>query len=124
LPLNIWVTGDRAFSKTLHLEGRLASETVASLDAQLDTLAASPAKVVVLDLAGLSYINSEGLRSIFRFRKAMAARSGEMLMVNLQPPVKKVFEIVKAVDVSTVFASVEELDAYLDLMQRKVVEGE
>jgi anti-sigma B factor antagonist len=122
LALNIWVTGERPFSKTVHLEGRLNNETVGALDAELGQVAASPAKVVVLDLAGLSYINSEGLRSIFRFRKTMAARSGEMLLVNLQPPVKKVFEIVRAVDVATVFASVEELDAYLDLMQRKVAD--
>ncbi len=54
----------------------------------------------------------------------MAGRSGKTLLLNLQPQVQKVLEVISAVDVSTVFASVEELDQYLDLMQRRVVEGE
>ena len=44
--------------------------------------------------------------------------------MNLQPQIRKVFDIVKAVPVSDVFASVAELDAYLDTMQRKVLEGD
>jgi hypothetical protein len=38
--------------------------------------------------------------------------------------VQKVFDIVKAADLATVFTSVEELDRYLDAMQRKVVDGQ
>jgi sigma-B regulation protein RsbU (phosphoserine phosphatase) len=36
--------------------------------------------------------------------------------------VRKVFDIVKAVPVNEVFASTEELDDYLDRMQRQVIE--
>ena len=124
MPLNIRVTQSRPFSKTVHLEGRLNNETVAALDAELNRIANSPATAVVLDLAGVDYINSEGIRSIFRLRKMMAARSGQTLLVNLQPQVQKVLDIVNAVDVTAVFASVQELDEYLDLMQRRIVEGE
>ena len=124
MPLNIRVTQSRPFSKTVHLEGRLNNETVAALDQELNRIANSPATAVVLDLAGVDYINSEGIRSIFRLRKMMAARSGKTLLVNLQPQVQKVLDIVNAVDVTAVFASVQELDEYLDLMQRKIVEGE
>ena len=60
----------------------------------------------------------------FKARKALAARAGKVLVVNLQPQIRKVFDIVKAVPVSDVFASVAELDAYLDAMQRKVLEGD
>jgi hypothetical protein len=37
---------------------------------------------------------------------------------------QKVFDIVKATDLAAVFTSVEELDRYLDAIQRKVVEGQ
>ena len=60
----------------------------------------------------------------FKARKVLAARAGKVLVVNLQPQIRKVFDIVKAVPVSDVFASVAELDAYLDAMQRKVLEGD
>ena len=124
MALKIGVTESRAFAKTVHLEGRLNNETVAAFDAELERIANSSATVVVLDLAGLDYISSVGLRSIFRLQKTMAARSGKALLVNPQPQVQKVFQIVNAADISAVFASVQELDDYLDLMQRKVIDGE
>jgi anti-anti-sigma factor len=124
LALTIRVTDNRPFSKTVHLEGKLNNETVDALDEALTKIAESPATVVVFDLAGLEYINSMGLRAIFRIQKVMASRSGNALLVNPQPQVRKVLEIVKAVDINAVFASVQELDRYLDSMQRKVIEGE
>ena len=124
MALNVRVTQDRPFSRTIHLDGRLDSNTVALLDKELSTLAASPVDVVVFDLADLEYINSAGLRSIFATRQAIAARSGRIVLLNARPQVQKVFDIVKATDLAAVFTSVEELDRYLDAMQRKVVDGQ
>ena len=114
----------RTFSRIVYLEGRLDNQTVAVLDEELDRVLATDVTVIVFDLGGLEYISSVGLRSIFRTQKIMATRSGKALLVNPQPQVEKVLEIVNAVDLTAVFASVEELDRYLDVMQRKVVEGE
>lgn len=124
MELNIRVTESRSFSKTVHLEGRLNNATVAALDEELDRILRSPVTVIVFDLAGLQYISSIGLRSFFRAQKAMAARSGKALLVNPQPQVQKVLDIVQAVDIAAVFTSTQELDQYLDAMQRKVVEGQ
>jgi anti-anti-sigma factor len=124
MALKVRVTETRSFSRTVHLEGRLDGETVAVLDGELDKLANSPATVVVFDLGGLEYISSAGLRSIFRIQKLLAERSGRAMLVNARPQVQKVFEIVKATDLVSVFSSIQELDRYLDAMQRKVVEGE
>jgi anti-anti-sigma regulatory factor len=49
----------------------------------------------------------------------MEARNGSLLLVNVQPQVQKVFDIVKALPSQSVFKSVAELDEYLDYMQRK-----
>ena len=122
MALKVRVTYDRPFSKTVHLDGRLDSETVELLDNELSTLAQSPENVVVFDLAGLEYISSAGLRSIFGTRRALAARSGRIVLLHARPQVQKVFDIVKATDLAAVFTSVQELDEYLDAMQRKVVE--
>jgi hypothetical protein len=46
------------------------------------------------------------------------------VLLNARPQVQKVFDIVKATDLAAVFASVEELDRYLDAMQRKGVDGQ
>ena len=123
MALTVRVTQDRSFSRTVHLNGRLDSETCAHLDNELSNLANSPVDVVVFDLADLEYISSAGLRSIFGTRQALAARSGRIVLLNARPQVQKVFDIVKATDLAAVFTSVDELDSYLDAMQRKVVDG-
>jgi hypothetical protein len=43
-----------------------------------------------------------------------------MLMLNLTPPVRKVFEIIDALPSLSVFGSIAELDDYLDHMQAQV----
>ena len=96
---------DRSFSTTVHLNGRLDHESVAVLDSELDQLAHQPVDVLVFDLADLEYISSAGLRSIFAAQKVMAERSGRIVLLNAQPPVQKVFEIVKAADLAAVFAA-------------------
>ena len=120
MPLNVRVEEGRSFTKTLVLEGRLDSETVEALDRELEAVLSSAVKVVVFSLSGLEYISSAGLRSLFKAQKSMKARSGQVLIVDPQPPVQKVFDIVQATDVNEVFRSVAELDAYLDAMQKRV----
>ena len=124
MPLTIRVVDSRAFTKTISLEGRLDNQTVVELDKELDRVLEAPMKVLVFDLEKLEYISSAGIRSIFKAQKAMKTRSGETLIVKPQPAVQKVFDIIKAVDLKSVFTSIKELDAYLDAMQRKITEGE
>jgi len=66
-----------------------------------------------------------------RGRTGPGARAGTRLPGSGSGPrlrrleaVRKVLDIVKAVDVSEVFSSVAELDAHLDAMQKKVAESE
>ena len=78
---------------------------------------------LVLYLAGLDYNSSAGVRSIFKARKALSARGGKVVVVNPKPQIQKVFDVVKAVPLDEIFSSVQEADAYLDAMQKKVLRG-
>ena len=124
MALKVRVTQDRSFSRTVHLNGRLDHESVAVLDTELDKVADQPVEVLIFDLADLEYISSAGLRSIFAARNAVAEQSRRLVLMNAQPQVQKVLDIIKAVDLAAVFGSVEELDRYLDAMQRRVVDGQ
>ncbi len=53
---------------------------------------------------------------------SIGQRAGKVLFVDVQAPVQKVFDIVKAVDLASVFRNVQELDDYLDVMQKKATE--
>ena len=107
------------------LSGRLDSDSYEQLDDALDPLllAARPGMVLVLELAHLEYISSAGIRCILKARKALAP-TGKVLAVHPQAQIQKVFEVVKAVPMHEIFASTAEADAYLDAMQRKVLQGD
>jgi anti-anti-sigma factor len=124
MPFDVHVQEGRSLTKTLVLRGRLDNDSVGTLDKELDTVLASPVKAVVFDLAGLEYVTSAGLRSIFRAHKVMHARAGRALILNPQPQVERVLEIVKVPELGHIVRSVKELDDYLDVIQKKVLDGE
>jgi len=113
-------------SQQVILAGRLDTQSYAQLDERLAPLLQAPpqAYVLVLELSGLDYISSAGIRSIFKARKALSPRGGKVLVVNPQPQIQKVFDLVKAVPMNEIFTSTAEADAYLDTMQRKVLQGD
>jgi anti-anti-sigma factor len=110
---------------TLMLSGRLDSVTAPKLDQALDgVLAKAPIARLVFDLSALDYLSSAGIRCFIRARKAIEPKGGSVAVVNPQPAVRKVLDIVKALPPGQIFASVAELDEYLDEMQRQVRERE
>ena len=117
--LNIHIAEGRPLTKTVALEGRLDTDTSGDFDKELEFLLGTAVKILVLDMAKLDFVSSAGLSSLFRVQKQMKSRGGKTLMVHLQPQVKKVFEIVKTVDLETVFRNLQELDDYLDAIQNK-----
>ena len=111
-------------SQRVVLAGRLDTNTYESLDEKLAPLLTGDLQSLVLDLAGLEYISSAGIRSIFKARKALGGHGGKVLVVNPQAQIQKVFDVVKAVPLNEIFSSTAEVDAYLDAMQRKVLQGD
>ena len=111
-------------NQRVEVGGRLDTHTYSELDDRLTLVLAAKVQSLVLDLAQLDYISSAGVRSIFRARTLLAARGGTLVIANAQPQVQKVFDIVKAVPLSQIFRSVEEADAYLDRIQKKIVAGD
>ena len=110
-------------SQRVTLSGRLDTHTYEDLDEALAPLLTRHLQSLVLDLAALEYISSAGIRSILKARKALAGHGGKVLVVNPQAQIQKVFDVVKAVPMNEIFSSTAEADAYLDAMQRKVLQG-
>ena len=111
-------------SQRVEIAGRLDTHTYGDLDDRLTLVLASKVQSLLLDLAQLDYISSAGVRSVFRARKLLAERGGKVVIANAQPQVQKVFDIVKAVPVKEIFRSTEELDHYLDRIQKRIVSGD
>jgi anti-anti-sigma factor len=123
--LHINVEPERFGTRRIAIGGRLDTHTYAEFDGTLAPILGDPTLTsLILDLSELSYISSAGIRSIFKARKALSVRSGKFLIANPQPQIQKVFDMVKAVPLGDIFSSVAEADAYLDAIQRKMVEGD
>ena len=86
--------------------GSLDSNTSPILEDHLAGLRRDGATAFVLDLKDLTYISSAGVRVVLAARKAMKAAGGDVALMNLQPQIRKVFEIIQALPSLSVFQSV------------------
>jgi len=100
--------------------GSINAATYGILEAKVDEILESPPDVIIFDMEFADYISSTGIRVLLKTKKAMKATNGRMVFMNLQPQIQKVFDILKAIPSLKVFANIQELDEYLDLMQKKV----
>lgn len=106
------------------LAGRLDTFSHAEFDQRLAPLLAGKPQALVLDLAHLDYISSAGVRCILKARKALAPHEGKLLIVHPQTQIQKVIELAQAVPMDDIFESTADADAYLDALQRRILDGE
>jgi anti-sigma B factor antagonist len=124
MSLEIVITPEANNGKRISIAGSLDSNTAPELQQSIDSEINNSVSATILDFKDLDFLSSAGLRVIFKTKKFMDNSGGKFLMVNLQPQIKKVFEIIKALDGMNVFKDQAELDEYLTAMQEKVKEGE
>jgi anti-anti-sigma regulatory factor len=63
-----------------------------------------------------------GVSAILKAKKTIETEGGSFLMTNLQPQIKRVFEIINALPSVSIFESPEEADRYLAEMQKRALE--
>jgi anti-anti-sigma factor len=124
MSLTIAITDDKGASKRVALTGRLDTITAPELEAELDKLTAMPVSLIIFDMTDLEYISSAGLRVIFKAVKTMKGNGGKCGVLKMQPQIKKVFDIVKALPDVPIFKDDAEMDEYLTHMQNQVLDGE
>jgi anti-anti-sigma factor len=121
MPLTLTTSALKTLGYVVKLNGSLDTNTFAQLEAELQRLEASAATLVVLDLAGLNYISSAGIRVLQKGVRGLAKHGGILKLFNPQPQVAKVFEVIKVLPmpINQMFRSDEELDSYLAGIQGK-----
>ena len=100
--------------------GQIDGNTHSVLENELDTILAHNPSLIALDLAEVDYLSSAGIRIILKTKKALAAHNGKLVFMHLQPQIRKVFEIIEALPSMRVFKNIQEMDEYLDRMQKKI----
>ncbi len=95
----------------VHASGRLDQDTCEAFRARLMTFVNDAARhggAIVLDLSGLEYVSSAGLRCFMLASREAKARQARILVAALQPMVAEIFAISHFNLVFQVFGSVRE----------------
>lgn len=88
--LNITKTGERE-KLTIRLDGRLDTTTAPELEKELKS-SLDGVSELTLDLAGLEYISSAGLRVLLAAHKTMSLQ-GELKLVHVGETIMEIFEV-------------------------------
>ena len=104
------------------LTGSIDNSTCPSLDDQIEQLFKLKASTIVLDMEDLKFMSSVGVGLVNRTKNRIKEQGGHFAMVNLQPQIKKVFDIMSLLPTMNVFNDDQELDEYLDKIQHRITE--
>jgi len=124
MPLEVTITDEPKNGKRISLAGSLDTDTAPQLETRIDESIDPSVTTLLLDMKDLEFLSSAGLGVIFMTMKELNNRQGKIMLINLQPQVQRVFEIIKALDGMNIFKDREEMDAYLAIMQQQVLDGE
>ena len=89
-----FTTGDRDGHTVLAVAGEIDMQTSAELRAQVDALDVS-GQTLVLDLAGVTFVDSSGLGSLLGIKKQQDRAGGRLLLAGLSPSVSRIIEITR-----------------------------
>ena len=102
---------------TVSILGPLDTNTHLLLEEKLKPILTESPRVIILNMEGVNYISSMGVGVIFKIKKALKQNKGSLLIINPQPQIKKVFEIIKVLP-DEIFSSIQEADEYLSEIQK------
>jgi len=104
------VTEERLADRVVRVtvEGRLDAVTVPAFEQTLQRLLADGQIRLVVDLGAVNYISSSGLRALLTARRQARARGGEVLLCQLHPRVREIFEMVGFLSVFGVYTTCQE----------------
>ena len=82
-------------TRAWHVTGRgeLDAGTAPLLSGRVDELIEASATFVVLDLAGVSFVDSSGLRAIIASGQHLEAKDGRLVIDGMSPAVERLLEV-------------------------------
>ncbi len=84
------------------LDGRIDSTNAEQFQQDISPLMEGNNPDIDIDCSGMSYTSSQGLRIFLMLQKSVIARKGKMVMRNMNPMVKEVFDITGFTNIITI----------------------
>ncbi len=87
-------------------EGRFDRRTAPELAEWLEGASRSGANRIIVDMGGVTFMDSTGLVTLIRFMKQCRANGGDLHLANLQQPVRMIFELTRLDSAFTIYPTV------------------
>jgi anti-anti-sigma factor len=88
--------------RVLRIEGRISGATAAALEEALGRVDPAGRRGVVVDLTGVDYVNSKGLRILQATATRLRSSRCELVVCGLRPVVRTAFELAGAIEQLTI----------------------
>ena len=100
---NMKVTINKQNEKTLVvLDGRIDSTNADQFQQDIASLMEGEKPDIDIDCTNMTYTSSQGLRVFLLLQKSVMARDGKMVLRNMNPMVKEVFDITGFTNIITI----------------------
>ena len=114
MALETKVVKKRDYVYLVELKGAIDTESHQSLEGELKEIMAEKTRAVILDMAAVDYISSIGVKVVIWAKKELEKKKATLTMANLQPQIKKVFDVMKILPMLDIFDDIAEADKYID----------
>ena len=92
----------------VQLKGEVDLRTSPDLRERLLQLVEQRPERVILDLAGVDYMDSSGVGTMVEFKRYLERREGQLVLTGLRPRVRSLLEITRLDQFFTIAANVDE----------------
>lgn len=90
------------------LKGRLDVYYSSEIENELEQLIQGGKKNLILNLSGIEYLSSSGLRIFIAVSRKLKEINGQLKLVKLNETAKKIFKIVELIDMFDIYETEEE----------------
>lgn len=97
----------------LKLRGRMDMAGVSTVEAKFSGYFAGEKPKVIVDISGVEFLTSIGIRLLVTNAKSMLARKGKMVLLDPAPNVMGVLEVTDIPDIIPVYSQLESAEAVL-----------
>lgn len=90
------------------IDGRLDTTNYGELESVLSELTGRGEVDLLLDLSGMEYISSSGLRVFLMYLKKIREAKGRFMLCSMSPDIREIFEISGFINIFEIFENREE----------------
>lgn len=118
MPLDIRITKKDNYAYVVELDGSIDSDSYLEFGDELRDIVGEKTKAMLIDMKKVAYVSSIGIKALLDIKKYLEKKNASFAMINLQPQVKKIFEVLKLLPMFDFFEDMAQADKYIDLIMK------